>query len=320
MRLPRDSAAVLFPGALGDFICFLPTLQALRDRHAGQLLLVAKPELLDLVEIPLLATASIDRREVADLFVVAKKPTPSTTALFGGFDFVYSWTAFGNPDFVARLAAVSGGRAHVFRFRGMRSGEHAADYYARCVGLTARPLTPAGIRDDRTWLPAFRRQHRLESCDTLVLHAGSGSPSKNWDGFGAVMRYWHERYADTVVLLRGPAEAHIAARSESDVITIDGLTLPQVAALLHACSLYLGNDSGISHLAGAVGARGAVLFGSSDPTTWAPRSDRLQVLHAPTPCSGGCPPSAFCTHRLPVAAVTRALEAQRAARLQSVQL
>ena len=319
MRPPRDSAVVLFPGALGDFICFLPTLQALRERHAGQLMVVAKPELLDLVELPSLATASIDRREVADLFVVGKEPVPTTTALFGGFDFVYSWTGFGNPDFVGRLAAVSGGQVGVFRFRGMLPGEHAVDYYARCVGLTAHPVAPASIRDDRAWLRAFRRQYRLGSTDTLVLHAGSGSPSKNWGGFNALMRRWRERYTDMVVLLRGPAEAHIATRSGPHIIALDGLRLPQVAALLRACSLYLGNDSGISHLAGAVGARGAVLFGPSDPTTWAPRSDQLRVLHAPTPCIS-CPQSALCTHRLSVEMVMRALEAQRAAGSQSVQL
>jgi hypothetical protein len=69
MPLPFDSAALLYPGALGDFVCFLPTLQGLRDRHAGPLLLVAKSELLDLVELRDVAKTSIDRREIADLFV-----------------------------------------------------------------------------------------------------------------------------------------------------------------------------------------------------------------------------------------------------------
>lgn len=319
MRQLPDSAVILFPGALGDFICFLPTLEALRDRLAGRLLLVAKPEVLDLVALPALLTASIDSREVADLFVVAKEPAPPTLQLFGGFDSVYSWTGFGNPDFAARLAAVSRGRVTVFRFRGMLPGEHAADYYSRCVGLSAPPVPPAIIRADQKWFMAFQREHRLGSTNTLVLHAGSGSPRKNWDGFTALTGCWHERYADTVVLLCGPAEAHATVRHEPDVLTVDGLTLPQVAALLRGCTLYLGNDSGISHLAGAVGARGAVLFGPSDPTTWAPRTDRLRVLHAPTPCST-CSPSAFCVHRLPVAAVMRVLEGQRAAALQSVQL
>jgi heptosyltransferase-3 len=319
MPPPPDSAAVLFPGALGDFICFLPTLQALRDRHTGRLLLVAKSELLDLVAVPALVTASIDRREVADLFVIAKQPAPPTLQLLGGFDFVYSWTGSGNPDFVARLTAVSGGRVTVCGFRGMFPGEHAVDYYARCVGLSVRPVTRASIRADPIWLPAFRRRHRLGASGPLVLHAGSGSPSKNWDGFTRFIRCWRERHAETIVLLRGPAETRTAARYAPDVVSIDGLTLPQVAALLAACTQYLGNDSGISHLAGAVGTHGVVLFGPSDPATWAPRSDRLQVIHAPTPCTR-CPPSTFCEHRLPIAAVMRALETQRAAGLQSAEL
>ncbi len=319
MPPPPDSAVVLFPGALGDFICFLPTLEGLRDRHAGRLLLLAQPALLGLVELPALATASIDRREVADLFAVATAPAQATAALLSGFDFVYSWTGFGNPDFTQRVAAVSGGRVAVCRFRGMRPGEHAVDYYARCVGLAAPLIAPASIREDRAWLAAFRQEQRLGANGLLVVHAGSGSPSKNWDGFTQFIRCWREGHAETTVLLRGPAEARIAARSEPGVMAVEGLTLPQVAALLRACTLYLGNDSGISHLAGAVGARGAVLFGPSDPTTWAPRSDRVQVLHAPRPCTG-CPPGTFCEHRLPVAAIMRTLEAQRAAAVQSVQL
>jgi ADP-heptose:LPS heptosyltransferase len=319
MPPPPDSAVVLFPGALGDFICFLPTLEGLRDRHAGRLLLVAKPALLALVELPALATASIDRREVADLFAVATAPAQSTAALLGGFDFVYSWTGFGNPDFTERMAAVSGGRVAVCRFRGMRPGEHAVDYYARCVGLAAPLIAPTSIREDRAWLAAFTQQQRFGANGLLVVHAGSGSARKNWDGFAQFIRCWREDHAETIALLRGPAEARSAARSEPGVMVVEGLTLPQVAALLRACTLYLGNDSGISHLAGALGARGAVLFGPSDPATWAPRSDRLQVLHAPRPCAD-CSPSIFCQHRLPVAVVMRALEAQRVAAGQSVQL
>ena len=311
MPPPPDSAAVLFPGALGDFVCFLPTLRALRDRHAGRLLLVAQPALLDLVDIPALATASIDRREVADLFVVAKEPAAPTLQLFGGFDFVYSWTGYGNPDFGARLRTVSGGRVSVYRFRGMRPGEHAVDYYARCVGLCASAAIPASIRGDAAWLVDFRRQQRLGSNGLLVLHAGSGSPSKNWHGFPRFIRCWRERQAETIVVLHGPAEERTGAGYDPDIVSIDGLTLPQVVALLRACTLYLGNDSGISHLAGAAGAYGAVLFGPSDPAVWAPRSGRLQVLHAPTPCPH-CPPHTFCEHRLPVAVVLHAIEAQRA--------
>ena len=125
--------------------------------------------------------------------------------------------------------------------------------------------------------------------------------------------------ADTIVVVRGPAETHTRAQCEPGVIAVEGLTLPQVAALLHDATLYLGNDSGISHLAAAVGARGVVVFGPSDPAVWAPRSTRLRVVHAPVRCMD-CPANTFCVHRLPVESVVDALDAQATAPPRSAQL
>jgi ADP-heptose:LPS heptosyltransferase len=319
MPRPPDSAAILFPGALGDFLCFLPTLRALRDRHPGQLLLIGSSTPLKLVEIPVLATASIDRREIADLFIAGQPIAPATKSFFGGFDYVYSWTGFGNADFPHRLSAASGGRVGVYPFRGMRPTEHAVEYYARCVDVAPLPLDATCIRRDQEWWAAFRRQHQLADHRMFVLHPGSGSRTKNWEGFDQVIRYWRQHHADTIVVVRGPAEKHTPAQREPGVIAVAGLTLPQVAALLHDVTLYLGNDSGISHLAAAVGVRGVVVFGPSDPAIWAPRSARLRVVHAPTPCVD-CPAGAFCLHRLPVELVVGALEAQTTATPHSAQL
>ena len=309
MPRPSDSAAVFFPGALGDFLCFLPTLRALRDRHAGQLLLIGTSALLELVEIPALATASIDRREIADLFSVGQPTAPATKSLLGGFDYVYSWTGFGDADFRHRLSAVSGGRVAVFPFRGMRPAEHAVEYYARCVGTAPLPLDATCIRRDQQWCAAFRGRYQFGDHRLFVLHPGSGSANKNWAGFDGVIRHWRQHHTDAIVVVHGPAETHTPAQCEPGVIAVDGLTLPQVAALLHDVPLYLGNDSGISHLAAAVGARGVVVFGPSDPTVWAPRSTRLRVVHAPAPC-GKCPASDFCVHRLPAESVVGVLEGQ----------
>ncbi len=316
MPLPPDSAAVLFPGALGDLICFLPTLHGLRNRHAGSLLLVAKSALLDLVALRDMAKTSIDRREIADLFVAGAELAPATRKLLGGCASVYSWTGYGNTNFSQRLAAASGGTVSVYRFRAMRPGEHAADYYARCAGIAPADLPPSIIGADTTWMAAFRQQHHLHDRPLAVIHPGSGSPRKNWRGFTPVMEYWGEHHRDAIVLLSGPADNRTVATAEPGIISVGGLPLPQVAGLLRESTLYLGNDSGISHLAGAVGACGAVLFGATDPRIWAPRSDRLQILHAPEPC-GRCRADTFCVHRLPPETVIRVLEAQRHTRLST---
>ena len=301
-QAPGDGVLVLFPGALGDFVCFLPTLFALRQRHTGPMLIVAQPALYELVNLPDSKATAIHRREVADLFA----PGPlavATKELFGGFGWTYSWTGFDDTNFLARLVTATGGTVRVYRFRGMEPGEHASDYYARCI--RARAEKPVTLVTDTLWARDFVERNRLGDRKLLVIHAGSGAPAKNWQGCMEVIRCWRQRCDDAIVLLRGPAERE-SDRLPPGVICVSGLSLPQVAALLQRCDVYLGNDSGISHLAGAVGARGVVLFGPSDPAVWAPRGGALHILHALTPCAQ-CGPDLFCVHRLSVERVTEAL-------------
>jgi ADP-heptose:LPS heptosyltransferase len=297
-----QSALVLFPGALGDLICFLPSLAALLRRHAaGGVTLVAKPEWLPLLRLPADSMISIDRAEIADLFANAAPIRPTTRALLGGRSRSYSWTGAGDPAFAERLAAISGGHAGVYPFRGMRPAEHAVDYYARCAAVDPAPFASL-LRTDDAWFDELARQLDLAGCPLFVVHAGSGSPAKNWTGFAELAECWKQRAGKQarVILLSGPAESPAASfELVPQTVPLRDLALPQVAALLQHCDLYAGNDSGISHLAGAVGARGVVVFGSSDPSVWRPRSARLTVVHEPTECSR-CGPGLLCTHRVTV--------------------
>lgn len=308
---------VLFPGALGDFVCFLPTLAGLLQRCGGPLTLVVKPELHPLLKLPGATLVSMDRREVADLYGDGNAVSAETRKLLGGRTRAYSWTGAGLSSFATRLGAITAGPTHVFPFRGMQPGEHAVDYYARCAGVAPLPFGSM-LEIDSGWFADFRRRHDLDRGAVLVMHPGSGSPAKNWTGFGALARRWQERCGDAgrIVVLQGPAELDLSrSRDIPQALTLRDLSLPQVAALLKGCRFYAGNDSGISHLAGAVGATGVVLFGSTDPAVWRPRTlsrenvgegGRLKVLHAPGVCEA-CGSSIFCTHRLSVEQVEAAL-------------
>ena len=300
-----DNALVLFPGALGDFVCFLPALLALRARHTGPLRVVAQPALLQLLQIHDVSTASIDRREVADLFAADCPLRDETAALFGGFGSVYSWTGSELPHVDARLARLNPGAVQVYRFRGMQPGEHAADYYARCIGARGDVSVASAVKTDEHWLSPFLRRHGCQDGRVLVVHAGSGSLRKNWQGFAKLCAASYERH-ETTVWLRGPAESERGADGEMNGVGAQGLTLPQVAGLLRHSGGYVGNDSGVSHLAAALGTPALVLFGSSDPTVWAPRGPNVRILHAPENCRR-CGPDVFCTHRLPIETVAAAL-------------
>ena len=303
-----DSVLVVFPGALGDFLCFLPALLGLRARHRGRLAIVASPSLVDLLVLPGVERVSIDRREVADLFSPEAAVAAATRAVFGGFATAYSWTGSGDAVFARRLAEATGGGVSVFAFRGMAPGEHAASYYARCVGVAPRKPSAGHIRQDDDWLAALEETQRtLLARGVLVVHPGSGSRTKNWCGHLELVRRWRRRHDQRVALLCGPADADIGSQLDPEAPVFRELSLAQVATLLRTAALYVGNDSGISHLAGVLGVRGAVLFGPSDPSVWAPRGGTLEVLRGADECPT-CPPDRFCVHRLPVREVVAALE------------
>ena len=61
-----------------------------------------------------------------------------------------------------------------------------------------------------------------------------------------------------------------------------GLSIGALASLLRRCAAYLGNDSGVTHLAALAGVPTVALFGPSDPARWSPLGPRVTVLRSPT--------------------------------------
>jgi len=57
--------------------------------------------------------------------------------------------------------------------------------------------------------------------------------------------------------------------------------LPHLAAILQQARLFLGHDSGISHIAAATGAASLLLFGPTDPDVWAPLTGDVKIIRAP---------------------------------------
>jgi heptosyltransferase-3 len=298
-----SSIAILFPGALGDFLCLWPSLQALVESTGQPIRVFAKPACLDLLEPERFERLSIDRREIADLFG-AGSLGEETRALFAGTECAHSWTGHGDESFARRLGLAAGGAPHVHPFRGMAAGEHASEYFARCLGVrpVTRLLRPRPGAD--AWAEEFWSRHALGE-RTLAIHPGSGSAKKNWEGIPEIASGWRREHDGRVLILTGPAEEPCTSGASLDAIVRNG-RLDRVAALLRRAHLYLGNDSGVSHLAGLVGARGVVLFGPTDPQTWRPLGGGVRVLHSPDPCPA-CGPERLCVHRMPVSRILEAV-------------
>jgi ADP-heptose:LPS heptosyltransferase len=302
----RRGTLVLFPGALGDLLCCWPVLDALRAGAA--LTLAAREAWLAALPEDAVTGWSIDRRELADLFGTAPMRT-ATHDLLAGFARVESWTGFGDQNFTRRLDEACGGVASVHPFRALRQGEHASEYYGRCVGVVPKTTHLPIRRAAAAWADALWRRELLGG-DVLTIHPGSGSPRKNWEGMADTAAAWRAR-GGRVVVLAGPAEETLGHAVPHDAAIRDQ-PLDRIAAVLARSRCYLGNDSGISHLAGMVGARGVALFGPTDPVAWRPLGETMRVVHRPGECRR-CGGDRFCAHRLAVDEVLVTLRAHATA-------
>ena len=66
---------------------------------------------------------------------------------------------------------------------------------------------------------------------------------------------------------------------------MDQLPLPILAAIIKRSDLFVGNDSGITHLAAAIGTPTISIFGPTDPRMWGPRGEQVKILYKKSPCS-----------------------------------
>jgi len=278
IRAPLSEAnavVVLFAGALGDFLLALPSLRHLRERHrAARCLLAVRTPLVWLAEQAGVADAVVALDDRAMASFLGGEPPP---AWWPAAPRLYSW--FGGSDAALRDRLCASARDVEFRHVVRGAGTmHAAEDYARAVGwdaawnelVAAASLGPPVATAAATADPL------------LVVHRGAGAPAKRWraDGYAEVTAWWRAARGPVVELL-GPAEHADAALAGTRPLREQPLR--SVVEVLRTAYAYLGNDSGPSHLAGALGVCGVVVFGPTDPERWRPLSARLRVLRAAPP-------------------------------------
>ncbi|MBI4906877.1 MAG: glycosyltransferase family 9 protein [Acidobacteria bacterium] len=172
----------------------------------------------------------------------------------GGFDSIVSWYGAARDDFRDAV------RGLPFEFHTALPPHgcscHAVDYYL----IQAGAATGAIPR-----LPVTRRPQPF-----AVIHPFSGGRHKNWP---------LHRFRELARSLDMPVHFTAGPEEELDgAIRFDNLW--DLAQWIATASLYIGNDSGITHLAAATGVPVVALFGPTDPAIWAPLGPNVSVLRA----------------------------------------
>jgi ADP-heptose:LPS heptosyltransferase len=297
----RPRVCAIFPGALGDFICFLPALQSLTS--GARVDLFARSEFAALVP-PDVVAHSLERPAIRMLFVDDESLSEEVRRFFDNYAAVYSWLGSGQEHFVRRLQQAAPGRTQIFPFA-PRQAQHRTDYYLGCLNESARGDRLPRVEtthEGAEWCENFFALHGISRRPILAIAPGSGAREKNWPEvfFLKIAEWWRDEFGGATVVIVGPVEEERGGieRLLRVCVTARGLTLAQVAALVRRSRVYLGNDSGVSHLAAATGGRAVVLFGPSDPAEWAPRGERVQILSRRIECSPCSEPvRKACSHR-----------------------
>lgn len=263
-RTSPAATLAVHPGALGDVLLAVPALRALRGDADGSLLLAAQPHIGALLEALEVVDGHVDFDALGldALFVDDPARAPRLPPL----GRLVCWFGARDPRFVRRLTALMPGAvvapsvgpdapvwAHLLATVGAGTREWreplAAPPPVRAAGTKA--LADAGADAPPPW---------------LFVHPGAGRAAKRWpaEAFARTIATLAARKRMNVIVHQGPADAGAAAALHrqlgAGVVWLVEPALPALAGALAHAGLYVGNDSGVSHLAAALGVPGLALF------------------------------------------------------------
>ncbi len=294
---------VIRGGAIGDFILTLPAIAALRQRFPG-----AHLEVLGYPHIAQLALAGglvddlqpIEARALATFFTRNGALDSDFADYFSEFDLIVSYLYDPDAIFRTNIGRCSGAQFIQGPHRpDEEEAVHATNVYLRplerlaifdpdpvprlMVGQASSPAVPthpASAAKLKASPPAGR-----DACPTLALHPGSGGEKKNWpeEKWAKLVEHLVATTDLGLLMIGGEAEAGrlerlATALPRERIALAQSLPLAELARRLHGCTAFVGHDSGITHLAAALGLPCLVLWADTVEEVWRPRGQGIVII------------------------------------------
>ena len=275
---------VMRPGAIGDALLAFPTLHALRVKYgAKRITFVSNASVLPLAKTWKLAddVSDFQQTQWSELFSTTGIRNAALRELLAATDMAICWLS--DPDHLVESNLRLAGVKKIIVAPGRPSEHsyaHVAEYLASTVKIPAKQV--------RAWHPTLLTPTKTGK--TIAIHPGSGGERKNWPiaYFAEVIKtLWQEKCE--VLLLVGPAEEQKLAYLQKHLTPPPGLyrtlvntPLLEIAQHLQQCRGYLGNDSGITHLAAMLGVPTVAIFGPTSRTSnWEPLGKHVSIIQQP---------------------------------------
>jgi ADP-heptose:LPS heptosyltransferase len=301
---------VLQPGAIGDCLLTLPLIRFMKEQVGlSGVDVIGHTDYIGLFPVRT-CVDSIRSIDIIDLHKLFFKPkdfdlvdADPLISVFKGYSWIVSFLGGPHSNFEENLiftANCSQG-ADVFTLPlkpPKNVHAHVADYYiqqfAEQCGLKFElqsaanytDLVCATDSDKRAGRELLRQSAVKLDRRTIVIHPGSGGRSKCWHLDNYIATANELKQDNSVIFLLGPAEierfdAAALTRIQNAGKCLQDLSLSQVLAVLSCIDVFIGNDSGITHLAAQLGVNTVALFGPTDPGVYGPLGPEVTVLRGP---------------------------------------
>jgi ADP-heptose:LPS heptosyltransferase len=306
--LPRNAnVLVIRLRSIGDVTLTLPALQALHDW---------RPDLrIHMLVEPLCAPVVENHPAISEVIIL--KGFRQTVRLSRRRKFAVAFNMHGGPTsaFLTRLSGAPlrvcwAGRQHswmynvqvpirfpVFGRTTMHTAEHRLQQFLY-TGLPEKPLGPAKIYPDASSVVFIQDKLAGKGITPdlpyALMRPGASQENKRWpaERFAAIGQWLRETHGIATVVNLGPGDEPIAADVRKHFtgvgVILDDLDLPGLIALLAGSCLFVGNDTGPTHIAAALGKKCVVVFGASDSKVWSPWKSEYRLIENPFPCKQ-CP-------------------------------
>ncbi len=296
---PPDSASpcrmlIIHRGALGDFLLALPAIQGLQRLSPGSTLdFLARTEYVSLIRNhPYVGRVySSDSADLAPFHHEALWRTAQPPPLFTDISVTFVFGRAQSRAVAARLSLRLACPVHfVESFPGPDAGTHVTRHIREQLIALGRSVDDRPARIDPApdespppapWElkggPAAGRR-------PVIIHMGSGGRRKIWplSRWKDLVEWINAKYAHPKVLVLGPAEEYLRefvfSLVKPGIHVLENPPLARLSVVLSRCAVYVGNDSGISHLAAVSGAPSVVVFGPTDPHVWGPVGENVHIV------------------------------------------
>ena len=293
--MDKQRILIMHQGAIGDLILSLPSFYSLREKyHEAHFEAIGYPHILSLIYKRFYADAiaSVDRAGIASLYNDDSCLNEELLRYLSQFEKVFIFGGRSQAAVIKNILRIKDG-PEVYSIKTFPDSTdmHVTDFQLKQLGMLGfdnQHNVPKVylLTDDISQAQQFLHQQRvdLKNYPLVAVHTGSGSKAKKWpmENYISFLKNLYQRCRGTVLVVEGPAEKNTkAALSEAfdgiAYIPLQCLALPLLAAVLSRCDIFIGNDSGITHLAAALGVPTIALFGPTEPRVWGPRGTRVYI-------------------------------------------